>query len=109
MKIFFLELLIFKKHLINFTKQIKLNDANSIAVEDLISNLRKKFETDVESLGPFKYLMEDIVTLSNEINIGEAQIHNSLQIINRKQEEIGSFVVKINKRKCDECKNEKLY
>ena len=59
-----------KKHLINFDKQIKLNDANSISVEDLISNLRKKFDSDVESLGPFKYLMEHVVNLSKRINEG---------------------------------------
>lgn len=102
-------MIILKKNLINFSKQIKLNDANGISVEDLISSLRKKFDADVESLGPFKYLMEDVVNLSNKINQGEAQIHNSLQILHKKQEDIGKFVVELNRKKCMESKNERLY
>jgi len=93
----------------NFSKQIKLNDANGISVEDLISNLRKKFDADVECLGPFKYLMEDVVNLSNKINQGEAQIHNSLQIVHKSQEKIGQFVVDLNRKKCIESGDERLY
>jgi hypothetical protein len=102
-------MILLKKNLINFSKQIKKNDANSISVEDLISNLRKKFDEDVESLGPYKYLLEDVVDLSFRINQGEAQIHNSLQIIQKKQDEIGRFVVELNRKKSIEKVDERLY
>ncbi len=78
---------------------MKLNDSNGISLEDIMSNLRKKFETDVETLGPFKYILEDAVNLSNKINEGEVQIHHSLEILKNKQDEISKFVVDVNKIK----------
>jgi hypothetical protein len=109
MENFFINMILLKKNLINFSRQVKKNDASGISVEDLISNLRKKFDEDVESLGPFKYLLEDVVNLSFKINEGEAQIHNSLKIVQKKQEEIGRFVVELNGKKCLEKVDERLY
>ena len=61
--------------------------------------MRKKFEIDVEILGPFKYLLEEAVDLSRKINEGEAEIHQSLEILKKKQDEVGNFIIDVNRIK----------
>lgn len=99
---YFLQIIKVKKDILNFSKILKLNDSNGVSLEDILSNLRKKFETDVEILGPFKYILEDMVNLSKKINDGEVEIHHSMEILKKKQDEIGSFIVDVNHLKLNE-------
>ena len=96
---FFLQLIKVKKDTLNFNKIMKLNDSNGVSLEDVMGNLSKKFERDIEFLGPFKYIFEDAVNLSKKINDAEVEIHHSLEILKKKQNEISSFVVDINQIK----------
>lgn len=98
---YFIQIIKVKKNILNFNKILKVNDSNGISLEDMMSNLRKKFETDVEILGPFTYILEDAVNLSKKINEGEVELHHSLDILKKKQDEISRFVVDVNKIKFD--------
>lgn len=88
-----------KKNVIKFNKILKVNDSNSVSLEDLLGTLRRKFESDIEVMGPMKYLLEDVVARSKQINDSELEIHHSLDILKRKQEEIAKFILDLNKKK----------
>jgi len=86
----------------NYNKILKLNDSNGVTLEDLMSNLRKKFDMDLEILGPFKFLLDEVVDLSKKINDTEIEIHHSLELMKNKQDDIGKFVVDMNSFKFNE-------
>lgn len=107
MNLYFLQIIKVKKELLNFNKLLKLNDANNISLEELLSSLSKKVELDLEFLGPFKYILSDVNDLSEKINQGEAEIHHSLEILKQKQDEIGNFIINANKMKFEELSKNK--
>jgi len=91
-----------KKDILNFNKILKVNDSNGVSLDDLMSGLRRKFDFDIEILGPFKYILEEAVELSKKINESEVEIHHSLDILKKKQDDIGKFIVTVNELKCNE-------
>ena len=91
-----------KIQVLNLNTVLKVNDCNSVSLDHLLSILRKKFEADLDILGPMKYLLDDVTVLSKKINEGETEIHHSLEILKNKEDEVGEFIFELNKIKTSE-------
>ncbi len=68
-----------------------------IPSDQVLCNLSKKFEKDINIVGPYKYeIEEDITKITSRIFDNEEQINNALSYLEAKQKNICEYLIKYN-------------
>lgn len=76
---------------------MKKKASNSLFLEDIVNHFSHKVEDNVDDIGFFKYVGDDMVDLISKINDSHMQIYQSLDLLKAKQNNVSKFILDVNK------------
>jgi len=90
------QVLIVKELAIQFDRYMRVANSHTVPADEVLVQLENKLENDTDIIGPEIYALEDMNALTNKIIQNENQIKNAMEFLRKKQEDLISYLIKVN-------------
>lgn len=98
---YFHQLAVTKEIGIQFNRFLKIAGTETMPSDEILAQLEKKLDKDLDFIAPRKYALDEISGLSKKVIDSEKEINNAITLLSEKQEELADYLVRYNNFKSE--------